>query len=251
MLVISASFSIAQAAHAGAWLQQEGQGLFIGQATYFTSDHYLDASKDELQPYVEYGLLSNLTVGGTAFAQRDSQSDESHDGIADPEIFVRTSIWKDDKQVVSLQPLIKFTSIYGSEDAPRGGSKSTDAELSLLYGRNVRLISDQDYIDLRGGYRERSGSLNDEWLTDAAVGLQLNEHWQLIPAISTVTSTGIKHNVAFSENGDLDYDLLKAQLTAAYHFDDKRAVQLTAFDHIAGRQVGDGYGISLGFARAF
>ncbi len=254
-------FAIAPSAYAGAWLQPEGQGLFIGQATYFTSDHYLDAngdrksqarfSKYEIQPYVEYGLTRQVTVGGTGFAQEDTQSGKNKWGLADPEIFARVAVWKDDSQVVSIQPLVKFESIYGSDGAPRGGSQSTDAELSLLYGANVNLVSPRDFVDLRAGYRVRGTSLNDQWQADAALGLGISEHWQIIPAIRTITSTGIKHTTAFSENGDLDYDLIKAEVTAAYHIDERRAVQATVFDHLDGRQTGDGYGISLGFAQTF
>lgn len=260
-LIALLTLAFAPAAYAGAWLQPEGQGLAIAQATYFTSTHYMDGngdrkaqprfSKYEIQPYVEYGLYKNLTVGATGFAQDDTQSGKNKFGLADPEIFARTPLWKGESQIVSIQPLVKFASIYGSDGAPRGGSQSTDAELSLLYGANVNLISDRDYVDIRAAYRVRGTSLNDQWQADAALGLQVSEHWQIIPAVRTITSTGIKRSTAFSENGDLDYDLIKAEVTAAYSIDQTRKVQMTAFDHLDGRQTGDGFGVSIGFAQTF
>jgi hypothetical protein len=261
IFVFLCSVFCAQAAFAGAWLQPKGDGLFIGQATYFASDNFFDAdgvkqkqpqfSKEELQPYAEYGLLDNLTIGGTAFAQRDEQSGTSNYGVADPEIFARSVVWRDSVQLVSVQPLLKFHSAFGSDDPPRGGSSSTDEELALLYGRSLHVISDRDYLDLRGAYRLRGGALNNQWQADAAIGLQVAPRWQIIPAIRGVLATKINDRVAFSENGDLDYDLLKAEVTAAYHLDEQRWLQLCLFDHLAGVETGDGYGVSVGFAQRF
>ncbi len=251
----------ATCAHAGAWLQPEGKGLVIGQAAYYSTTKYFDAqgntqpqprfSKYEFQPYVEYGLLEKLTVGGSLYAQSVEQSGITNYGIADPELFLRAKLWRDDKQALSLQPLIKFPSQFASDLPPRGGSKSTDMELSLLYGRNLKLISDSDYLDTRIGYRGRDQGLSNQWRADAALGLSLTPHWQLIPAIRAVYTPGLQQAAAFSENGDLDGNVLKVELNGAYHIDEKRWVQLGLFKHIAGMQTGEGYGASISYAHRF
>ena len=247
-------------AYASAWLEPQGQGQIVTQASYFTSDQYYNHGGDlvsqsrytkyEVSPYLEYGWRPNLTVGATASLQHDVQSGSGNEGIADPSVFFRFGIWKDDRQVVSLQPLIKFSSAFDQSGAPRGGSKSTDLELSLGYGRNLHLVSDRDYLDLRAGYRYRSGVLSDQAQADALLGLQVAQRWQIIPAIRSVFATTLK-TAPFSENGDLDYNLVKAELSAAYAINDKETAALTLFDHVDGRQTGNGGGVTLSFAYKF
>ena len=250
----------ATAAHAGAWLQDAGHGQFIAQATYFTSDAYYNSSghriaqptydKYEFMPYAEYGVSKNLTIGGLASVQYDTQNGRDNTGLADPEIFLRTSLYRDDVQVLSIQPLIKFDSAFTQAGSPRGGSSSTDLELSLLYGRNLHLISARDYLDIGGGYRYRSTYLNDQYHADAALGLGLTPRLQLIPAVHAITATK-KPNAPFSENGDQDYSLLKLEATARYSLTQTQAVGLTVFDHVDGRQTGNGTGATLSFAQQF
>src|SRR6185369_5643836 len=136
---------------AGAWLQPKGDGLFILQKSYYTTDKYFDRNGDmqtqprftkwETQPYLEYGVLNNLTVGGTFYAQHVHQSSHDKLGIADPELFVRVGLYDDGTQLISLQPLLKLKSQYRNQTLPRGGSSSTDEELSLFYGRNTNWVS--------------------------------------------------------------------------------------------------------------
>ncbi len=262
LLLLTFGFILAAApAYAGAWTAPQGQGLFIGNATYYTTDHYFDTSsskqsqprfsKVEFQPYVEYGVQNWLTLGGSAYAQAVEQSDKSNYGLADPEIFARTRVWHDDKQVVSLQPLLKFGSDFDHDNPPRGGSKSVDAELSVLYGRNLQLTSNRDYVDVRTGYRVRSDGLGDEFRGDVALGLGVTDNIQIIPALRTVVAVNPTTTPTFTESGDLDYSEVKAEVTGIYNLDTKRWVQATVFSDVAGMQTGDGGGFSLGFAQRF
>ncbi len=249
------------AAHAGAWLQPASQGLFIQQATYYTADGYFDAdgtvqpqsrfSKYEWQPYVEYGLLNNLTIGATGYAQQVSQNNATNRGIADPELFARMALWKGTQSVLSIQPLIKFSGSFDSSDSPRGGSQSTDGEISLLYGQTLPIVTANDYIDLRAGYRIRNRGLNDQLRFDAAAGLKLSPQWEITPALRGVVATAMEKTTTFSENGDRDYALLKAEIAGSYHLNPQQSLQATLFKHVAGIQTGDGYGVSFGFAQRF
>ena len=261
LFVVFVTLCAAASAHAGAWLQPEGKGLAIGQATYYTTAHYFDANgelqrqprftKYEFQPYAEYGVLPNLTIGGTAYLDRVHQSGSSHGGIADPEIFARTRLWSDDRQVISLQPLIKLPSSFSKNDVPRSGSRSTDAELSLLYGRNQPLLTSRDYIDTRIGYRVRNRGQSDQLRVDSSIGLKLTEQVQLVPALRGIMAVNPTDSAAYTENGELDYSLIKAEVTGIYHLDETQWLQASFFKHVAGTQTGDGYGLSLGFARGF
>jgi hypothetical protein len=248
-------------AFAGAWVQKQGHGEFIANATYFTTDEYYDRNGDstsqtrfdkfELQPYLEYGVTKSITLGGSLFLQRAVQGDKHNNGIADPELFLRKQIYRDNKNVVSLQPLIKFASNFNHEATPRGGSGSTDAEISLLYGRNLNLISPRDYADFRLGYRTRSDDLNDQIRADAALGLRVSDAWEIIPGLRYVKATSLGSATAFSENGEQNYDLLKAELGANYYLNNTRSLRANLFSHVAGKQTGSGQGVTVGYAVKF
>jgi protein XagA len=260
-VVLCVIVGLASSAHAGAWVQPQGRGLFIAQASYYTTDTYFDTNgnampqprftKYELQPYAEYGVSEWLTLGGSAYAQTVSQSGQHNYGIADPELFAKVRIYEDASRVVSIQPLVKLASRFGQNSAVRGGSKSTDMELSGLYGQSMHLLSPRDYADIRLGYRQRDRGLSPQWRGDVALGLGITDSIQIIPALRTVMSTQLTDAAAFREGGDLDYNVLKAEVTGLYHLSDTQWIQAGVFSHVAGIQTGDGYGITVGFAQEF
>lgn len=252
---------LAADAHAGAWTLPRGDGLAIAQATYFQSDSYFDADgttidqasfrKAELQPYLEYGLRDWLTLGGSTYLQRVDQSANDNYGIADSELFARIRVWQPKGAVLSLQPLFKLPSYFGESGLPRGGSRSTDAELNLLYGTSGTRWGFPYYTDMRVGYRVRGRGLQPQWRTDIALGVMLSDHWQVIPAFRGVAAAKYDENSIFRQDGEQDYDLAKAELTVAYHVDERRWVYGTLYDHVAGAFTGTGTGVSFGFARRF
>lgn len=247
--------------HAGAWTQPQGQGLFITQATYYTADSYFDSNGDnrpqprytkrELQPYVEYGLTDAITIGGTAYLDAVEQSGTDNRGLADPQVFVRARVYHDEKRLVSLEPLLKLPSSFDDPGSPQGGSRSKDLELSVRYGSTLPMISSNDYTDMRLGYRTRSLGLSDQLLLDLAFGLKPNETWEITPALRITAANSAADSASFSENGELDYNLVKAELGALYHLTHTQWLQATFFDHVAGVQTGNGFGFSLAFAQRF
>lgn len=251
----------ASTAYAGAWLQPKGQGLAIAQATYYGTSAYFDDrgsmnsqprfSKLELQPYVEYGLFNALTVGGSAYVQRVEQSHTDNYGIADPEIFARARLWHNENQVLSIQPLVKSSSYFTKGRPPNGGSRSTDAELSLLYGRGLPIFTARDYLDVRVGYRVRNHGLSDQVRLDITNGIKLNEKWEITPALRAVIATDVQDVITYRESGDQDYSVLKAEVSGIYHLNEKQWLQAGLFKHVAGVQTGAGYGASIGFAQRF
>jgi hypothetical protein len=259
--VVVSIMGYATCAHAGAWVEPKGEGLAIAQATYYSTGSYFDTSgekrsqsrytKYEFQPYVEYGALNWLTVGASAYAQAVSQSGLTNYGLADPEFFARARLWHNATNVVSIQPLIKLPSNFADDNPPRGGSRSFDAELSALYGRNLNILSANDYLDTRLGYRIRNNGLSDEWRADIALGMNVTDKIQLVPALRAVIASDIRNAAQFSESGDLDYDEAKAEFGGYYHFNDRQWVSATLFKDIAGVQTGDGYGATIGFAQRF
>lgn len=249
-------------AFAGAWLQKPGDTMLITQATYFSGDEYFDIdgsrqpqprfSKWELQPYIEHGLNEWLTLGGSVYLQQVSQSDHSNYGIGDPEFFARVGLMHSATYgELALQPMVKFPSIYHDSGTPRGASRATDVELNLLWGMNYEIFDARDYVDTRVGYRERGRGLKPQWKLDASFGTYVSDALQIIPAIRYTAVAQSVTASPFSQNGEQDFDLLKAELTAAYHLDETQWVHATLFEHLAGSQTGAGTGLSLGYGTRF
>lgn len=245
---------------AGAWLQEEGRILLSTQAIYYSTDRYFNAggnltpqqhfSKAEFNLYGEMGWRDNVTLGTNLFLNRVRQAGEENAGISDAEFFARLRLWQAGGSVLSLQPLVKLPSYYQNAGTPRGGSESFDTELSLLFGHSFSLLSTQDFIDARIGYRERSRGLNGQWRTDLSYGTQLTDSWQLIASARNVTSADLQSET-FRNDGELDYDLGKAEFTAIYTIDPWRSWHATYFGHVSGRQTGSGQGVMLGLTQRF
>lgn len=240
----------------------KGETLAVVQTTYFSSRHYWDSQgilrpqnryqKWELQRYVEHGLTSRLTIGGTAAMQYVSQSGKENTGLADPEFFLRTTLLSIDGHVLSIQPLMKLPSRFRYNDSTtRGGSKSTDLELSLLYGYNPHLFSARDYFDLRIGYRQRNHGLKSQYRADIVLGLSPWEHWQFIHAMRGISASSVSDHTPYNQTGDIDYHLLKNEFTVNYDFSGGQAVHATYSRHVAGLQTGDGSALTLGYAVRF
>lgn len=248
-------------AHAGAWLQKTGEGLAVAQYTYFSTDDFFDENgnrqsqqrfdKSELNLYAEYGVNAWLTVGTNLFANYVEQGSQDNVGIADAEIFARTPLYQDDTWMVSLQPLIKLPSEYDKDINLRGGSRSTDVELSALVGINQPIISNKDFIDTRLGYRERSRGLDGQWRVDATLGVYPTDDLLLSVSARGIISNANPNNVAFREDGEQEYSQAKIEVGAQYALSEDYWLQLTGFSHVAGQQAGGGEGITIGVGMRF
>jgi hypothetical protein len=246
---------------AGAWLQPEGHGLAVAQGSYYATNSYFDEEgekqpqarfqKQELNLYTEYGYSRSLTLGSNLFFNRASQRGEARFTLADSELFIRRSIWETERTQISLQPLVKLPSFASEKETPRGGSRSLDGELSLLVGQNLHLVSPRDFLDTRIGYRARSRGLSPQLRSDVVLGLGLSERLMLMPALRMVAAQSPDTSELFVENGEQDYDLLKAELGIVYQLSGSRSLHASMFSHVAGSQTGSGEGISVGYGIRF
>jgi hypothetical protein len=256
------------AAHAGAWTQSKGNGEAILNTLYFSSDGFWDANGDhsaqpeftklELNPYLEYGVTHKLTVGANVFLHTLAQenpaggTDNTNAGLGNSELFARYAFYQDDHSVLSLQPLIALPSAYDARDAPRSGSDSLDAEVSLLGGRNFSLFGQSHYAEARLGYRHRTdGELHDQLRLDAKLGLRLSDNWEIIPAVYSIWSINADQRGTFTQDGQQDFDLLKLEAMARYNLNARTYLQGGGFSHIYGRNVGDGVGLMLSLGTRF
>jgi hypothetical protein len=254
-------FLYSQVALAGAWLQPQNHGILVLQTSHFSGDQFFDElgerqpqprfNKYEANLYSEYGYSEHWTLGSNLFVNRVAQNGQTNFGLADSEFFARRSLYQSEKWMLSLQPFFKLNSYYKSYNKPLGGSRSRDYEINLLLGYKQQILSPLDYIDTRIGYRSRNNGLSNQIRTDTAYGIHLRDDLLFIPAVRAIISDNPSPEPGFSENGEQDYSLVKAELGILYKFADNRWLQASIYEHIEGVLAGAGRGISVGMGVNF
>jgi hypothetical protein len=248
-------------ARAGAWLRPPGEALISTRYVYYQADDYynLDGTrttqpsfyKNELNIFGEYGATEDWTLGMNLFLNVVTQSGGENTGLADPEFFARTEIYSSQSSKLALQPLLKLPSWYAKDATPASGSESTDAELMLLYGRNLAAFSPRDYLDIGAGYRIRGTRLNNQYRAYAAYGLHFGEKMSLVPALYYTQATRMPDDQVFQQNGDQDYDLAKFDITVFYALDARRSLYLAYANEFYGINTGAGQSVSIGLVGRF
>lgn len=259
IILLSYLISVNNTAHAGAWVKDRHSGYAALTTNYYQTGNFYDDNgnsqsqdrfhKFEENLYIEWGISADTTIGTNLFGNYVSQSGKGNVGLSNSEIFLRQKLYADESSVISFQPLLKFASLYQHEN-PRGGSSSYDGDFALLYGRNLHILSDHDYLDSAGAYRLRSDGLASQWRLEAKLGLGITDALTFIPAIYTIRSISPENSSVFTQSGDLDYSLTKLELGASYRYQG-RYYTLTLFRHIEGEQTGSGQGISVGIGVPF
>ena len=82
------------------------------------------------------------------------------------------------------------------------------------------------------------------------MGVHLTKRIWVIPAVYFTQSLDPSSD-PFTETGDMDYALVKAEMTVSYTLDEENSMHLTAFDHMMGALTGSGRGLTLGYAMRF
>lgn len=256
-----AVYLLSSPAYSGAWTQDTGKGLFVQNFSYYSTSRYFDNSgkkqhfsrysKYELNPYLEYGLRDWLTVGANLFADRTSQNNVSNWGISDSEFFARTRLWKENAFVFSAEPNIKLPSLDKRSEQPQIGNNNYDVGINFSGGYGFKTWGLDHFIDLAAGYNHRFGTPNDQLKFSATAGVSLTKNSMLLTQIFNTTRLDNLFNPAFTQSSSDDYNLTKLQISAMYKIDEKFSLQLGAFSHIAGDNVGSGTGTIFAVNRGF
>jgi hypothetical protein len=250
-------------ARAEAWLQPEGHGQLISSLVYYRSDTYVDPhgerfdqnafSKTELNPYGEYGLSKNTTVGFNAFLQDFSQSPE--DALPtvptlrmgdtagfELELFSRHLLYRQDGFILSAEPLVKLPTLYMGKDG--GGSETTpfDVQLGIFGGYSKNCFGHDNFSELGVAYRHRFGSPADQLRLDLTLGTHLTDDWTALLAVNGILGVGASSTPAFTALGEDDIDLGKVSASLVYDLTDSVAVSAGGFYHFYARNTGEGGG---------
>ena len=180
-------------AFAGAWTQTAGDTKIILTTSYYESPKIFNNSghtqaapnyhKFELNPYIEYGLYDDVTLGASFSLQRAQQNvvggrDQSHTGIGESEFFLRKRLYNQKGVVLSVQPF--FTLPPPVADAqPLLGSPNGDMGLGGSAGYGAMVFGYQDFANIDTEYRHRFGSQKDQIKTAFTVGIGVAPQWMV------------------------------------------------------------------------
>ena len=267
LLAISVLILFPDYARASAWVQPRAQAEFTLNNFYYETAEFYDLNgqkqdqglftKYAIKPYIEYGLTDRWTVVGSLELQRVKQKQvgiylsKENPGVADPEVFARYHLfdWKDG--TFSIEPSVKFMSHFRDNRVPKGGTSSMEYGVALLHGQNFSLFGQNHYTDLRLEYVKRVAGLEDQYIAELRTGLSITDSFRLIPGVSMVKSVDLPQNQAFVANGDIDYDLYKAELNSEYDIANNLTLIAGGNLHVGGKNTGAGGGVNIGFRTRF
>ena len=227
-------------AFAGAWTQAQGNLHLITTASFY--------HQYELNPYVEYGLRDDITIGGSVELQHLHQSTfgvpgNSDWGVGDSEFFVRKRLWNEGGFVASLEPMVKLPSMESSALNPRIGNQNYDAGLGGSLGYGFSALGLHHFADIDTQYRHRFGNRNDQLRVSATLGLAMTPRWMLMPQAFLTYRAGVNGQSVFTQSSSDDYNLTRLQLSAVYDVSDKVRVQFGGFADVDGKNTGMGKGL--------
>jgi hypothetical protein len=265
LLSFIAATTLATAAYASAWTQDQGNGQAILSASYYGADQYWDNggnkqsqpsySKYELNPYLEYGLSDGLTIGTNFYLQHLYQDtgSGSHSswGLGDSEFFLRKRLINQDGYALAIEPLIKLPSPEPGSETPRIGSATPDAALGLSGGKTFSAYGFTHFVDIDTMYRHRFGAPNDQINISGTLGINVAPRWTIMPQTFLTFRTDSRPTAAFTESPSDDYNLVRLQLSGLYKLSDQTSLQLGAFYDVDGKNVGLGRGVLLALWRNF
>lgn len=256
---------LSAAAFASAWTQAAGHGFYSLSNIYYRTDSYYNSRGDrvsqsyyrkyEINPYIEYGLRDDITIGANLFFQHITQDTPlglySSWGVADSEFFLRKKIWEKNGFVLSAEPMVKLPSPTRGSLLPRIGSQHPDAAMGISAGYGFSALGLNHFANLDSRYRYRLGMPLDQFNLDGTIGVHVHEKWLLLPQFFFTKRMDSRKNTLFTQTSGDDYDLAKLQFSVVYEFSEKTALQLGAFGNIAGKNVGNGDGMMLSLWKRF
>lgn len=270
---------LSETAYAGAWTQQSGNGLLILNNSYYSASHFVNNAgkrqkqalyqKYEINPYVEYGLTDDVTLGFNAFLQYITQNStqtvlvppstvitvggtQHNFGIGDIELFARRKLWDKDGLVVSAEPMFKLPALADSGDAPAVGNHHPNAGLTLSGGYGFSAWGQNHFVNLDTGYRYRFGKQKDQIQVNATAGFGVAEGWMVMPQLFIIRRTGSPAaSSTFAETPSNDYNLTKLMLSVVHNIDALTSVQVGGFSHVDARNSSLGGGGLISLWRKF
>ena len=236
--------SLPSSANAGAWLaKKDGGQLITNYYNYFSNLGFNDEgklvsqdifNKFSFNPYFEYGVHEDLTLGISSSLEginnNDSLKDTFNLSVGNTRIFGRTYVYNDEINHISIEPALTIPS-NSDNDLNSDGNKIIP-EVKISYGTNFG----KDFFDIGVNYRIRTDNdLNDVLKSEVSYGYRLNDEFTILGQVFNETSLG---DVDAAENGN--YDLTKIQLSGIWDKHKRISYHIGFSVDLLGRNTGAG-----------
>ena len=281
-------------ANAAAWTQGKGHGQAIISLEGYQSANYFDDNsnikdsgskfiKYEINPFFEYGLTDDITIGinpmiqywqndkpqtsATNNSTRSCNTNGFTSGeIIESEFFVRKKLLDRNNAVVSIQPLVKTPCLRINDGDISVLGNSYDLELRILGGYGFKWDSDgrmrpftgqYHFVNLESAYRKRHGDYSDQIKIDGTAGFRFNKDVLILGQVFSVISTGkeivgtteVTQNIFIPRNDN--YYNLKLQLSGVVQMTKTSSFQLGVYTDALGKNYGQGTGVLAAIWKGF
>ncbi|PKU24417.1 hypothetical protein CWS72_11245 [Telmatospirillum siberiense] len=245
-------------AWANPWTLEEGHGqAIVTTAAYFSDFGYKGGGgrtssdfyrKVGVEPFVEYGLADAYTLGAkasiqTVTVQRTGGGTGQSDGVSDLELWARSRLWRDDRQVWSFQFWTGLPTGDSHLASASLGHDRLSMEPRILYGQSIpsadNALGTPLLLTAEAAYRTQTTSLSDEIRLDFGSGIGLTDDVSIY--LQNFSIIGLHNNGV----GGFTYDLHKIQPSIVFTAFPKTTLQLGANYEYAGRNTGAGESVFI------
>ncbi|MEE9273601.1 MAG: hypothetical protein V3U57_10105 [Robiginitomaculum sp.] len=244
VLIIMVFVSCESTAHAGAWPMAGGKGQIITTNLYDRAHRAYDDtgvlrggenfSKTDISIFYERGLSDKYTLviqtGYQDIKFVSGDVDAQYKGVGESSIGMRRVLWQGNKTVLSTQ----LSAIFGSSpelisDADLGVG-STLVEGRILAGRSFKVLGRNGFAEAQAAWRLHISDNPDEIRLAITVGVRPVKKLQVFVQGFYAAGDGAL-NIARPTKRT------KVQTSIVWDINEKNAVQLGAYQTIAGRNI--------------
>lgn len=207
-ILVAANFAGQSSAFAGAWPQRPGDIQIIVPFTNTSASKTYDGegkierrnryAKQELSPYIEYGLAKDITLVTSVALTHERSSwlgtTLSDRAVSRIEAGARFALgtWQD--TLFSIQPLFAWHGAESTGDAFSSRRGDIDGELDVTMGQNFKWLGMDGFTDNLIGIRVRPASRPSEMKVNLTIGVR--------PTARTMLMLKSESYASFSGSGD-------------------------------------------------
>ena len=191
MLAFALALIGAAQAEAAAWPQKPGHTEIIfslepGSARRaFNAEGVADAAlakwdQADSSVYVDYGVTPRLSLTGKMNFKAYDTGDTHFSGLSSVELGGRYALHDSENYVLAAGASLEGLGKGRRDDFDtQFGRQGTDADLRIYFGKNVRLIHQDAFLDLQAARKLRQHN-PDQWRVDATLGVKPSARWMVL-----------------------------------------------------------------------
>lgn len=253
-LAISTAAAGPERAEAGAWNLPQGRGFALFDFTLGEGGDYFDGqghraparryAKEEVAGYVEYGATDWLMlVARPSFDHIDIGAPGAgrYTGLGSTSAGAQLHLRTVGPAVLAVQGTFSLPGTTSPSNPATVGGTAREADVRVLAGiGDLHIASLPSFVDLQGGYRDRSGGAAAQWRADLTLGIRPIPRLLVLMQSFTSLPTGIGTPLLPSSRYS------KASVSGVYDLSRAWSVQLGVFMTVYGRDALREHGFTTG-----